>query len=671
MLRKLLVATAFLAVAASAAAQSPFEEIHGDILRKMEMAKARRAFALAQFLEPQPTPNELLYDVLHYTIDLAINPSTRYVEGSVKVRLRPLAGPLNHIDLDADDVLTISGVRTAPGDTLEWARSSGLVTIDLPGNVSPGDSVEVEVLYGGYPFSSTDPGLFFSSASGYPLVYSLSEPWSARSWWPCKDYPDDKATFDLYFSVPTPLFATSNGTYLGFTAETRWGAPYQRFHWREAYPMTTYLASVTAAYYVRLDDHFVYAPGDTMPVTHYVYPSLVTQATTDLSITVPALTFFSQIFGLYPFIDEKYGVALCPIGGGMEHETLTSYGAFLVRGDHYYDWVFVHEMSHMWFGDMITCKSWEHIWLNEGFASYCEALWFEHLQGAAKLRSYMESKDHTYRWNGPILRDPSNTDPNYYFDDVVYDKAAWMLHMLRHVVGDDTFFQILKAYCVDPRYRFSAAETNDFKAICEAHYGSSLSWFFDEWLTRTDRLGYRWSSKSYRAGLGFNLTIAVDQVQAVPYKMPVDVTVTTAGGTFNTVLWVNDAHDEFHLTLPDSALVVQFDPGHWILCDQTAAAPTGAVVPSAAYLAQNFPNPFNPATTIEFALPEPAAASLRIYDAAGRLVRVLAAGALSRGTYVRTWDGTDASGRAVSSGVYFYRLDAGAFSRTRKMVLLR
>ncbi|HVO76657.1 MAG TPA: M1 family aminopeptidase [Candidatus Bathyarchaeia archaeon] len=671
MLRKLLFACTLLAIAAPATAQSPFKEIHGDILRKMETTKARRTASAGQYLAPQPTPNELLYDVLHYTIDVAINPTTKYIEGSVKVRLRPLGGPLSHIELDADNVLNVSGVRRAVGDTLAWGRLSSLVTIDLPVAVSPTDSVEIEVLYNGYPANSTDPGLFFSSASGYPLIYSLSEPWSARSWWPCKDYPDDKATFELYFSVPAPLTATSNGTYLGSTDETRWGAPYKRFHWRESYPMTTYLASVTAAYYTRIDDHFVYAPGDTMPVTHYVNPSLLSKALTDFSITVPALTFFSQTFGLYPFTSEKYGVALCPIGGGMEHQTLTSYGSSLVRGDHYYDWVFVHEMSHMWFGDMITCKNWVHIWLNEGFASYCEALWFEHLQGAPKLKSYMESKDHTSRWNGPILRDPNNTDPNYYFDDVVYDKAAWMLHMLRHVVGDGTFFQILKDYCSDPRYRYAAAETNDFKAVCEARYGSSLSWFFDEWLNRTDRLTYRWSAKTYRLNHAFNVTIAVDQAQTALYTMPVDVEIMTASTTRDTVLWVSDRHDEFHIALADSALFVYFDPGHWILCDQTRLAPTDASVPPMAFLDQNFPNPFNPVTTIAFSLAGPATVSLRIYDAAGRLVRVLAAEPLSAGRHARIWDGKDASGESVSSGIYFYRLEAGSFSATRKMVLLR
>jgi hypothetical protein len=364
-------------------------------------------------------------------------------------------------------------------------------------------------------------------------------------------------------------------------------------------------------------------------------------------------------------------VAICPIGGGMEHQTLTSYGSSLVTGNHYYDWVFVHEMAHMWFGDMITCKDWTHIWLNEGFASYCEALWFEHLQGPAKLRTYMESEDHPYRWNGPVLRDPDNADPWYYFDNVVYDKGSWMLHMLRHVIGDGDFFQILKDYCADPRYRFGAAETNDFKALCEARYGSSLSWFFDEWLTRTDRLGYRWSSACYRLNDAFNLTIVVDQTQLALYAMPVDFRITTASGVIDTVFWVDGRHEEFHVALADSALGAELDPGHWILCDKTELAPAGEAVPSFAFLDQNYPNPFNPATTIRFRLNEPAAVSLRIYDAAGRLVRVLVEAPLSAGTYARAWDGTDSRGAEVSSGVYLYRLDAGSFSRTRKMILIR
>ena len=671
MFRKLFFALTLLAVVSPALAQSPFEEIHGDILRKMDVRKARSSPAFQPLLAPQPTPNQLLYDVIHYTLDVAINPTAKLIEGRVRARITPLAGTLTFIDLDADDALTISGVRKAAGDTLEWARSSGLITAYILPGLAAGDTIDIEILYTGAPALAAPPGLFFNFAAGYPIIYSLSEPWSARGWWPCKDYPDDKATFDLYFSVPTPLFATSNGTYLGYVDETRWESPYRRYHWREDYPMTTYLASVTAANYVRIDDDFVYAPGDTMPVTHYVYPALEAMARIDFSITVPALSFFSQTFGLYPFIAEKYGVALCPIGGGMEHQTLTSYGKTLVRGDHSYDWVFVHEMAHMWFGDMITCRDWRHVWLNEGFASYSEALWFEHIEGPGKLRTYMESEDHPSRWSGPVLRDPDVTSWEYYFDNVVYDKGSWVLHMLRRVVGDGAFFDILKDYCADPRYRFSAAETDDFRALCEARYGSSLQWFFDEWLTREDRLDYRWSSKSYRLNDVFNLTIVVDQVQLALYTMPVDFRITTAAGTIDTVFWVDDRHEEFHVMLADSALAVQFDPDHWILCDKTVLAPSGAVVPSAVYLEQNFPNPFNPRTVIRFGVSDPSSVLLQIFDVRGSLVKTLIDRVQGAGTFDAAWDGTDDRGEALPSGIYFCRLRTPTRDISRKMILVR
>jgi aminopeptidase N len=673
MFRKLVSAAIFLLIAVPAVAQSPFEEIHGDVLRKMEVMRARSASASRPLLAPQPTPNQLLYDALQYTLDIAINPTTRLLDGRVVAAIVPAAGVLYALDLDLDDVFTITSIREVGGDPLGWSRSLGIVTVSVPAGVALGDTIRIEILYSGYPATATDPGLFFSSYGGSPLIYSLSEPWSARGWWPCKDYPDDKALFDIYFSVPATLTAASNGTYLGYTEETRWASPYRRYHWHESYPMSTYLASIAASNYTILNDNFVYAPGDTMPVRHYVYPALAAKAQTDFNITVPALSFFSQIFCLYPFITEKYGKALCSIGGGMEHQTLTSYGSSLVRGDHYYDWIFVHELAHQWVGDMITCRNWVHIWLNEGFASYAEALWFEHLQGPSKLKSYMEGKDRPYSWQGPILRDPGSTDPWYYFDNVVYNKAAWVLHMLRHVTGDSTFFHILKDWCADPRYRFAAAETNDFRAICEARYGSSLGWFFNEWLTRTDRLTYQWSHTAYELNGGVNLTIAVDQVQDSLYTMPIDFRVTTTGGVLDTVFWTAERHEEFHLSFSLGTTVtdVAFDPGHWILCDKSEVTTEARVLPTAAFLDQNFPNPFNPQTAIRFGLGEPSHVLLQVFDVKGALVKTLVSGVRPAGRYSINWDGTNERGGPLPSGIYFCRLTTASIDTSRKMILLR
>lgn len=672
MKRLILIVTLILASAAPLAAQkSPFEEIHGDIIRRMEMQRAQPFFEREFLMMPDPTPVQLQFDALHYVMDIAFKPSTEEVQGSVKALIESLVDSLHSVDFDADNVLTIASVSEVGGGPLSWSHSLDLLSIDLSPGLAQGEQIEIEITYGGFPTASPTTGLFFQEQAGQPVIYSLSEPWGARTWWPCKDYPDDKATFDIYLSVPYDIFAASNGNYIGYTDEIQWSELYRRYQWQETYPMTTYLASIAATEYVELNDHFVYAPGETMPVVHYVYPSRVTQAEEDFNIAVPALEFYSSIFGLYPFIDEKYGVALCGIGGGMEHQTLTSYGYWLARGDHLYDYIYVHELAHQWFGDLITCKDWVHIWLNEGFASYSEALWFEHLEGPTKLRTYMESKDRPGYWDGPILRDPDHINPWHYFNDVVYSKAAWMLHMLRHIVGDTMFFQILQDYVADTRFRFSHVDTDDFVGFCEDHYGASLDWFFDEWLTRTDRLQYEWSWSSYLLTGETHLTIAVDQLQIEPYIMPVDFRISIIGGPIDTVLWVDEPHDEFHLVLGDPVSDVEFDPNHWILCDKTEVVTGGESMPLASFLDQNFPNPFNPYTRIRFGLHEPGRVLLEIFDVKGALVATLADRQYESGTYEIVWDGTNAAGHRAASGLYFYHLRTGADNFTRKMILLR
>ncbi len=652
-------------------AQERFETVQGDILRRFDRPPDGLLSNGTRLLMPDPTPEQLLYDVLHYELDIGFKGSPPTVAGTVRVRLQSLVEGLSTIHLDADDCLSISHVSEVGGPALAWTQSGDLLTVSLSPLLALGEEIEIEIDYEGNPSLATDVGMFFTSYADSPLFYSLSQPWSARTWWPCKDYPDDKATFEIYLSVPAGMFAASNGTYLGYTELQMWGQDYRRYHWVESYPMPTYLASIAASDYVLLEDQFVYAPGETMQVTHYVFPTKTVQAAEDFDIAVPALEFYSSIYGLYPFVDEKYGVALFTVGGGMEHQTLTSYGAALVTGTHAYDWIYVHELAHQWFGDMITCKDWTHIWLNEGFASYSEALWFEHTEGPDRLRTYMESEDRPYLWNGPILRDPDETDPWYYFDYVVYDKASWVLHMLRHVMGDGGFFAAILDYATDPGLMYSYAETEDFVSRCEAHYGGELDWFFDPWLTREDRLQYEWNWHSYVLEGTEVLTITVDQVQALTYTMPVDFRISTAAGVIDTVLWVGEEHEEYQIHLTDAVLDVEMDPGHWILCDKLFI-PTGhESVPLATFLDQNYPNPFNPSTRITFGLSEDSEVLLQVFDARGALVRTLEDRFFPAGRHDIEWNGTSDSGRPVSSGIYFCRMKSGGDEITRKMILLR
>lgn len=652
-------------------AQDPYEKIHGDILRRFDPSGEGLLSNETRLLMPDPTPEQLLFDVLHYELDIAFRETPVTVEGIVRATIKSLADNLSTVHIDADGCLFISQVSEVGGSALGWSKSGDLLSIALSPPLAEGEEIEIEIQYHGDPTLAVNDGMFFTSYDGSSVFYSLSEPWSARTWWPCKDYPDDKATFEIYLSVPAEMFATSNGTYLGYTEELRWSQNYRRYHWLESYPMPTYLASIAASDYVRLDDQFVYAPGETMQVTHYVYPLKVAQANVDFDIAVPALEFFSSIYGLYPFVDEKYGIAMCNIGGGMEHQTLTSYGVSLVTGTHSYDWIYVHELAHQWFGDLITCKNWVHIWLNEGFASYSEALWFEHLEGPARLRTYMEGEDTPYSWYGPILRDPDETNPWYYFGSVVYNKASWVLHMLRHVMGDDEFFATVLDYATDPRFMYSCAETDDFVGICEAHYGGPLDWFFDPWLTREDRLQYEWNWHSYTLGGEEILTIAVDQIQTLPYTMPVDFRISTTAGVIDTSLWVAESHEEFQFQLAETVIEVEMDPDHWVLCDQQLIPTGGETLPVATVLDQNYPNPFNPTTMITFGLSSDGEVLLQIFDVRGALVRTLENRFLPEGRHTVEWNGSNESGRPASSGIYFYRLKSVAGEITKKMILLR
>ncbi len=658
-------------LASAAAAQTPYETIHGDILRLRGIPKTG-ALPDQPLLAPVPTPEQAFYDVLHYTVDIAFRDSPATVAGTVAILLESLVDSLYTVHIDLDDVLSVSSVTIVGEGTPPWDHWFDIITVTLEPGLAAGEQIEIEIEYSGDPTLAQYDGMFFKSYDGNPIYYSLSEPWSARTWWPCKDYPDDKATFDIYLSVNPGLIATSNGDYLGYTSDTQWGLPYRKYHWVESYPMPTYLFSIAASNYVELNDYYVYAPQETMPVVHYVFPSKVSQAETDFDIAVPCLEFFSSIFGLYPFIDEKYGIAMCTFGGGMEHQTLTSYGYMLVTGTHSYDYIYVHELAHQWFGDLITCEDWTHIWLNEGFASYSEALWFEHLGGPAALHADMENKDNPNYWSGPILRSPDEENPWYYFNNVVYDKAAWVLHMLRHVMGDGLFSTMLYDYATNPDFAYSSIATDDFVGFCEGYYGGSLDWFFDPWLTREDRLQYDWGWHSYQLAGQEVLTIVVNQVQPDPYTMPVDFRIDLKGaGTIDTVLWVDASYNEFQIYMDKEILGVEMDPDNWILCDKTTSPISGEDVPTALFLEQNFPNPFNPSTTISFGTDEEGPVLLQVFDIKGALVKTLENRRLPAGNHTSSWNATNESGRPVASGIYFYRLRAGGSDITRKMILLR
>ncbi len=501
-------------------------------------------------------------DVLHYSLDIDLNPATTYITGSNTMTVRSQADNLTTFVFRLDDAFTLSDVRVN-GTSVTWTHldeANVQVTLDQPYNVN--QEFALYVAYDGYPVEGQGMGAIdFRYRNGAPEVYTLSEPWFAFTWWPAKDDLTDKTTADLWFTVPNTMVVGSNGTLQGVDTVSPGKL---RYRWQSTYPAADYLYSIAATNFNQFTDTWTYG-SYSMPLQFFIYPEDDSPGNRNSWLIVsPALTVYSDLFGLYPFVNEKYGMAEFGWGGGMEHQTLTSIGP-------YFGWEsgYVHEASHQWWGDNVTCATWHDIWLNEGFATYSEALWYENKPGSSgepALHSAMNS------------RRPSNVNDTVYCYDIsnvnrifsynfTYLKAGWVLHMLRHVLGDATFYQVLAAYRA--AYQDGAATTEDFRAVCEAVSGRDLYWFFWQWVYDMGAPAYQYGWRQVVLDNQRYLELYLLQVQysgPPVFTMPIDVKVTQQSGATTYVVW-NDASTE-HLLIPvtgGSVSSIQLDPKPWIL----------------------------------------------------------------------------------------------------------
>jgi len=627
------------------------------------------------------------YDATYYKLNLNIDSDAEQLSGTVEMTAVAKTTGFQSVELDLMSNMIVDVVG---GAASSYTRSGNKLTLQLSQPHQPGVSFTVSIQYHGRPQSGGFGAFGFNQHNGEPIIWTLSEPYFARSWWPCKDQPNDKAdSVDVIVTVPQNLTLASNGRLL---SNVNNGDGTRTFHWSERYPITTYLVSLAITNYEifsqwfhpstslrmkrialhgersrTMNDYdepfFSQAASDSMEVRYYVYPEFLENARSQLTETIDMLTLFHEIFGPYPFLSEKYGIAQFPWPGGMEHQTITSQGGFGVE-------LTVHELAHQWWGDKITNASWGDIWLNEGFASYAEALYFEHTRGRDYYHNYMSFMD----WNHPYPIFVDDTTSVWrIFHRTVYDKGAWFLHMLRHVVGDETFFDILLAYSHDPRFEYRNATTAGFQSVCESVAGKDLDWFFQPWIYEAGRPIYRavWRF-SNTAGPILHLTI--QQLQTTLFPMPIDITVEFAGGDTVVSVFNDDALQTFDIPVSDEPTNIILDKDGWILktIDSVISSEdSSSPLPSQFALHPNYPNPFNAGTSISFSLPQRSEVLIRIYTLTGREVRTLVQQSYTAGTHRVSWNGLDDAGEPAASGLYFYQMRAGDFTQSRKMLLIR
>ena len=500
-------------------------------------------------------------DLLHQKIEVEVEPATRHLIGSNTMTIRSQIDNLTLFQFRLDPVYVITDVEIG-GVPVSWTRLDAptvQVTLDRP--YLTGEQFDLYIAYNGHtPNPNFWGGITFRTRVGASEIFTMSEPWFSHVWRPAKDDLRDKSTAEVWVTVPNTLVAGANGLLQG--VDTLAGNKL-RYRWQTNYPLADYLIAFGATNFHQFSSTWEYQ-GHSMPLDFFIYPEDDTPAHRDAWMVVdPALTTFSDLFGLYPWVNEKYGMLEWGWGGAMEHQTLTFINNFFD-----FDLTMVHELSHQWWGDNVTCATWSDIWLNEGFATYCEALWYEFRPGSPgapylhMVMSYLRPNDA----NGTVYCYNTMDPARVFSNDYTYLKGGWVLHMLRHVIGDANFFNTLAAYRA--AFQGGAATTADFEQVAETVSGRNLSWFFNEWVYLSGAPQYSYAWQPYVLdGVGY-VELYLKQVQTTGpvFWMPIDIVTTDAQGDHTHTVW-NDARTQsllFRVEDPN-VTALQLDPTPWIL----------------------------------------------------------------------------------------------------------
>lgn len=504
-----------------------------------------------------------LFDVQSYKLKLSFDIPNKYIFGNLEMNAMNFSDTLNKIYMNFSSDMKVNSVKLNE-NSVSFDHVDDYIIIDSKNKIKNTDFFKIEISYEGSPKNSGFDSFGFKTFDNEPAIYTLSEPDKAQTWWPCKDVISDKSVSEMIITVPAQLTAVSNGLLTEVKNEENGD---KTFYWKSNYPASTYLVSIAIGKYDNWTETYTSLDSSKqMPVEYYTYPQYTENAKIDWKNTVKMIEFFSKTFGEYPFINEKYGMALFGwAGGAMEHQTISSMGYTLITGTGRFEDVVAHELAHQWFGDAVTPETWKDIWLNEGFATYSEALWVENQNGKEAYQNFMKKLDYGF-YQGTVY-DPEG----FIFGSTVYKKGAWCLHMLRGVVGDQVFFEILRKYY--SRYEFKNASTEDFMKVCEEVSGTDLKYFFEQWIFtgkgRPEYI-YSWESEDFQGQSGtgiytIRLNLKQTQKDFGVYKMPVKVTVKTDSEE-KEISFFNETKDQqFEFPVNGKPTEVLIDNEKWIL----------------------------------------------------------------------------------------------------------
>ncbi len=510
------------------------------------------------------------FDARHYLVKIALDLERKSFSGTATVTASSFVEGLEACVLDAEE-FAVSSVVDEYGAPLRFEQSDKELKVFLARPAKFGEIVTFTCAYSG-----REPGQGLKFVDETPdtprLVWSDSWPDNVHHWFPCFDYPNDKATSEIVATVKAGLKVASNGRLVGVTEDAAAGTV--TYHWSQELPHSTYLIFLAAAPYVVVRDSY-----GTLPVNYWVYPGDEAKARPTYGKTPGMIAFFNDIFG-YDYPWQKYDQISVPLGGGAESTSATAMTSRIMvseadEPDFSAIGIVSHELAHQWWGDLITLRSWGHAWMNESFGTYSDYLYFRHDRGDDEGAVNLQNKLAAYlreaktRYIRPIVSDRYDK-PEDMFDSHSYPKGALVLHMLRAILGDGIFFKTLSQFL--HRYAFDAVDTADFIRSVKTVTGQNLDWFFDQWLFKPGHPVFDLRSEWDAAKKAVRLRVVQvqDFAKGVPvFRVPVGVKIVTAGDAVTHRVWIRDKEETFEFPAETKPLLVRFDAANELIKEAT------------------------------------------------------------------------------------------------------
>ena len=547
-------------------------------------------------------PNMDKYDVTFYWLDLEVTSASTYVSGTVKIYGKVTAPVLDTFAFELVPEMTIENFIFNGTNYTTYVRQEDNVLYPVNA-INEGTDFIAEIKYHGTPPS----GNFFAGVThdhngtyNKDVTWTLSEPFNAKAWFPVKQDLEDKADSAwIFLTCDENEMAGSNGL---LTKVVDLGNGKKRFEWKTRYPIDYYLISFAVSDY---RDYSIYAHpeamgDDSLLIQNFIYDddNCFENNKPGIDKTKEIIETYSELFSLYPFYEEKYGHCQTQLGGGMEHQTMTTIGGFSFH-------LIAHELGHMWFGDNVTCATWQDIWINEGFATYSDYLANEKIHGWYAAQGFIKNAQNSAMSQpGGSIYIPDDeiyqgNEWRIFNGRLSYNKGAAILHILRHEFQNDSlFFAGIQAY--QAQYGGGTATGEDFKHAMEPFYGGSLDWFFDEWYYGEGYPKYNFVWFYDGTSKEFHLTSVQTTSASTPlFKMLLDVKLNFADGTDTLVRFMQTSNEDFFVSHQEKTVTnIEIDPENWTM-EKVNGITTGT--PELENNPANFilgPNPVNDLVTV-------------------------------------------------------------------------